>query len=251
MKKHLLALIFALLPLTLWAHEHADIRITTGKLVINGPSAAIATYFPLGEAPSNNLPDFPGGTYASELTFSAFDLTSPPGNGALVRMDLVSVTGPAGGSFSFWEAGATAPTLTRATGWTAGGADQPSFFVSEDGSGYGHIHGRVFTMSKPGVYQVTFRAVDTTGHYTTSNAFVVQFTVLQTPQLTISKVSGNIRLTFTSRADLVYDIQSSTSLQANDWETIGDPLDGTGGALQFTESMAGRPRVFYRLVEYQ
>ena len=113
------------------------------------------------------------------------------------------------------------------------------------------IHGRVFTANRAGAYDVTFRAVDTLGHYTASLPFVVHFTALAPPQILISKVSQSIKLTFTSRANLSYDVQSSPTLNANGWTTIGDPLDGTGGALEFTDPIASRPRVFYRLVEYQ
>ena len=133
----------------------------------------------------------------------------------------------------------------------AAGADQASFFASEDATGYGHIHGRLFTTNKPGSYQVTFRSVDTLGNYATSLPIVVTFTAINPPQLSISKVGSDIRLTFTGRANVIYDVQSSTTLNANDWTTIGGPLDGTGAILQFTDAIAGRPRAFYRLVEYQ
>ena len=256
MKKLILTLFLATTCLLARAHDHIEVRQVPGNpsqlgIIITATNLnPLATYFPLGELPSLDLFAFPGGTYATELTFSAFDSTSATLGSALVRVDLLSVTGPAGGTLSFWEAAASSPTWTRPSGWTSTVSDKPSFLISEDNTGYGHIHGRAFTASKPGTYDVTFQVVDTLGHYTASAPFVVHFTVISPPQLSISKVGASIRLDFTSRANLIYDVQSSTTLHANDWTTI-DTLDGTGGALQFTDPISSRPRVFYRLVEYQ
>jgi len=256
MKKLLLSLFLAATSQLAWGiHDHIEVRQVPGNpsqlgIIVTGTNLTpVATYFPLGQSPSLNLYAFPGGAYATELTFSAFEATSATLGTAFVRVDILAVSGPAGGTFSFWEDGATSPTWTRPVGWSTAGADKPSFDISEDNTGYGHIHGRAFTTSQPGIYSVTFQVVDTLGHYTASAPFVVQFTAISPPQLSISKVGLSIKLDFTSRDGLVYDIQSSTNLNPNDWTTI-DTLDGDGGALQFTDPIAGRARVFYRLVEY-
>jgi len=249
-----LCLVLSIFPGTsgLQAHEHLEVGfdpLNASRLAINGNLSQNATFFPLGEAPSLDLFAFPGGTYASELTFSAFDnIDSPPGN-AFVRIKLLSVTGPSGGTFSFWEAGSTAATWTRATGWTTTTGDQPSLAASEDETGYGHIHGRAFTAGKPGVYDATFQAVDSLGNYTASLPFVIRFTALAPPALALGFQGAHVRLAFTGRAGLTYDVQSSTTLQPGSWTTV-DTLDGTGSALEYTEPLNGRPRVFYRIVEY-
>lgn len=249
-----LCFILSLVPGTslLQAHEHLEVGfdpLNVSRLSINGNLTQKATYFPLGESPSLDLYAFPGGTYASELTFSAFDnIDSPPGN-AFIRVKLTGVTGPSGGTFSFWEAGSTSATWTRSTGWTETMGDGPSLAASEDETGYGHIHGRAFTASKPGVYDATFQAVDSLGNYTASLPFVVRFTALAPPALAFGFQGANVRLTFTGRAGLTYDVQSSTSLQPGSWSTI-DTLDGTGVSLEFTEPRNNRPKVFYRIVEY-
>jgi hypothetical protein len=264
MKKLIRLLCFAGTCLLAQAHDHIETRQVP---VPGNPSQLeiiatatnlnpIATYFPPGEKPSTDLFAFPGGTYATLLTFSAFESTSATLGDLFVRADILSVTGPAGGTFSFWEAGQPSSAWTLPVGWTASEVDKPSITVSEDESGYGHLHGRVFTTNKPGTYDVTFQVVPYdpnnptyTGPYTASASFVVHFTVIDPPQLSISKVDESVRLAFTSRANLSYDVQSSTTLSATGWTTI-DTLDGTGGALEFIEPIANRPRVFYRLVEY-
>lgn len=256
MKKLLLSLFLIGLCQFAWGiHDHIEVRQVPGNpsqlgIIATGTNLTpLATYFPPGQSPSLDLYAFPGGAYATELTFSAFEATSATLGSVFVRVDILAVSGPAGGTFSFWEVGATSPTWTRPSGWTNTVNDKPSLLISEDNTGYGHLHGRAFTTNQPGTYDVTFQVVDTLGHYTASAPFVVHFTAISPPQLSISKVGLSIELAFTSRPDLIYDIQSSTTLNANDWTTI-DTLDGDGGTLQFTDPIAGRPRVFYRLVEY-
>lgn len=251
MKNHIPSLILLLWVATGSAHDHIETRkdpLDPNRLAVVGKFNQTATYFPLGEAPSFALLNLPGGAYTSELTFSAFDNISPPPGGALVRVDVLSVVGPDGGNFSFWEAGATTPTWRRASGWSE--SDRPAIYASEDGSGYGHIHGRAFSMDRAGIYEVTFQAVDELGHHTPSTPFVVQFTAIDPPQLFIAAAGPTLTLSFPSRPDLVYDLQSSTTLDTYNWTTI-DTKDGDGGDVEFSDSLDNRPKVFYRLVEYQ
>ena len=253
MKNFLLALLLAGLPCTLSAHDHIEIGLASGtqRLVFSGDASQLATYFPIGETPSTYLANFPGGTFARELSFSAFDHSAPPPAGAFVCVEVLAVTGPPGSILSFWEAGASAPIWSRPAGWVATAGDRPSISVSESGNGYGHIHGRAFTTSEAGHYELKIRAIDITGPHQPSEDFVIVFNALQTPQLAISLVSSDVSLSFISREGLSYDVQTSTSLAVDDWHIIGEPLDGTGSSLQFTDPIAARSRVFYRLVEYQ
>lgn len=253
MKNIFVATLFFASAWNAMAHDHIETRRDPGdpgRLSVYGDFTQTATFFPLGEAPSFALENLPGGAYTSELTFSAFDNTTPPPNGALIRVDILSVAGPDGGNFSFWEAGATTPTWTRPSGWSATESDHPAVYASEDGSGYGHMHGRAFSMDREGTYEITFQAVDELGHYTTSPPFVVRFTAIEPPQLSVSADGPVLTLTFPSRPDLVYDLQSSTTLDPYDWSTI-ETVDGDGGNLQLLDSLGGRQKVFYRLVEYQ
>jgi hypothetical protein len=84
-----------------------------------------------------------------------------PALGSQIRMRIVSVSGPPGGQFSFWEAGATSPTILV----PVSAANTNDWHISEnDGSPgsdpYGHIHGRRFAMTKPGFYVVGFQFFD-------------------------------------------------------------------------------------------
>ncbi|MEY4489123.1 MAG: hypothetical protein RIQ79_1631 [Verrucomicrobiota bacterium] len=239
--------------LRLAAHDHIEVGVDpadAARLGLSGPAYQLALYVPRGEPFSAYLPQFPGGAYPAELTFAADGDVLDFATGALPKMELVSVSGPEGACFSFWEIAATAPTWTRLTGWTSSATDRPSIIVYEDLTGYGHIHGRVFSVDQPGTYQVVFRAVDAVGVYSNSLPKTVTFTALATPQLSIRIESGDAKLSFTSRAGLTYDLQVSTDLQT--WANIDTHrfIDGTGASMELSDPLADRPRVFYRLVEY-
>ena len=83
-----------------------------------------------------------------------------------LRLESV-VSGPVGGTFSFFDHGAVTPTLSLGVGSSVGIGNL--FELSDDtlGAGgvgadpFGHIHGRRFAVDLPGSYQVGFRIVDT------------------------------------------------------------------------------------------
>jgi len=250
MKKLLLAF---LLPVTFHAaaHDHIDIGVDPddeNRLGLYGPVIQYALLVPVGEPFSGYAPNFPGGYYANELTFVTETYVLEPAPGADPRIEFLSVTGPEGSVLAFWEAGANSPTLSMPTGWSAP-PDTPLSFPVELG-GDGHLHGRIFTATHAGTYQLTFRAIATAGSWTPSLPKTITFHVLPTPPLSIAVSDGNIELQFKSRTNLNYDIQVSTSLTSNDW-TIADTLLGTGGTLVWSDPLNNRPRIFYRLVEYQ
>ncbi len=235
------------------AHDHIEVGEDpqdASRLGLAGPAFQLLLHVPKGEPFSGFLPLFPGGFYATELTFSSAENELDFAAGALPRVELVSVAGPVGASLGFWEVGATAPTFSRPTGWAAPEGDRPSFAVYEDASGYGHLHGRAFTVDQPGDYQIVFRAIDDNSAFAPSLPETVTFRAQPAPQLAIRIEAGAAKLSFTSRVNLSYDLQVSTTLADTDWTTI-DFANGNGADLEFSDPLADRPRVFYRLVEYR
>lgn len=86
------------------------------------------------------------------------DATAP---GAVVAVEMLRVAGPDGGVFAFWEAGATEPSHELPVG--APGVHQWLLSESDGSPGadpFGHIHGRRWTATRPGIYDVVFRLVD-------------------------------------------------------------------------------------------
>lgn len=109
------------------------------------------------------------GYYMGGPTFTAAqgDGTEGPPAAAGAQLWIVvrAVDGPAGGHWSFWEAGesedyGTSITFTYATGTTNG---TNAFILSQlefQPDPYGHIHGRAFTADKPGLYTVWVQLAD-------------------------------------------------------------------------------------------
>ncbi len=88
--------------------------------------------------------------------------------GTYVQVKLLSVQGPSGASFGFWETPENGVDSTNLT-WSVTVPYQNGtnlIHVSEsDGSPgsdpYGHIHGRIYSVTKPGLYIATWQFVDT------------------------------------------------------------------------------------------
>ena len=142
----------------LHAHDHIEVGLVPGEesfLALDGPDFQLALYVPPGEPFSGYLSQFPGGWHACELTFTTELNALEPAEQADPRIEMVSVSGPPGGSFGFWEVGALEPTILLPVGWAESDASFPVVFAGDT-----HAHGRCFTMDKPGIYTVTFRAVD-------------------------------------------------------------------------------------------
>jgi len=253
MKK--IAFLLVVAATSLKAHDHVEVGLATAsatQLAMSGPSEQLAVYVPGGEPFSGYMPQFPGRYHTAELTFTTEVNAIFPASGANPRIELVSVNGPAGGNFAFWEAGATQPTWTRTSGWSSAQGNIPSFMVILNGNT--HAHGRCFTMDKPGTYVVTFRAVDAAGKFTTSTNKTVTFKAQQPPQMSIAMQGNHARLSFTSRVGLVYDLQACTDLPSGVWSNVvpHTGMDGFGNATNVTVTNARSlsPNAFYRLVEY-
>ncbi len=253
MKKFLI--LFCLLaPAVAQAHDHIEVGENPGnpgQLLLAGPAYQLALFVPPGEPLSGYLPDFPGGFFACELTFSTEVNALEPATGSMARVELVSVSGPVGASLAFWEVGATAPTWSRPAGWAAAGNDRPSLAVYQDQTGYGHIHGRAFTTDAAGPFVVTFRAVDENGVRSPSPDKAITFQAQAPPPLAIRMGGGDAVLSFVGRVGLAYDLQTRTNLASGPWATIHDWTDGLGAMREFSDPVAGKTRAFYRIVEYR
>ena len=238
-----------------FAHDHVEVGRATAnstQLAMFGPDVQVATYVPRGEPFSGYVPLFPGGYHAAELTFTSVANALSPATGANPRIEIISVVGPSGGNFSFWEVNATQPTWSRPTGWSSTQGGVPSFMVVV--SGDNHVHGRCFTMDRPGTYTVTFRAVATAGGFTPSTNKTITFRAQQPPQLSMSTSGSHVLLSFTNRNGFACDLQVSTDLMAGSWTNVParEFMIGSGARtnLILTNGLIGRPSAFYRLVEY-
>ena len=247
-------LLLSALIFTAWAHAHDHVEIgqspqNPGQLGLAGPGYQLALFIPQGEPFSGYAPDFPGAYFADELTFTTEVSALNPANGSDPVIELVSVTGPAGALFSFWESGAKTPTWSRPSGWNQTELDRPSFLVILGGET--HAHGRIFTTDRPGDYQIVFRARDKTNIFSSSTNFTITFHAQLPPPLSIRLKNGQALISFIPREYLVYDLQICTDLTANRWMNVEGNMGIDGNGLKTECSIPiNYPRAFFRIVEY-
>jgi hypothetical protein len=115
------------------------------------------------------------GLFNGGITLTALSLTNAggPAAGSFLTAEIVSVLGPAGGQFAFWESedlgGGASPLFSILTGGT-GLSYQFALSDASLGAGvagqdpFGHLHGRRFTTTTEGLYTVGFRVLDTSAN---------------------------------------------------------------------------------------
>lgn len=235
-----------------WGHDHVEVGVSpnnTTQLALDGPSFQLALYVPAGEVFSSYTPFFPGGYFASELTFTTENSILETALGADPEIELVSVAGPAGGSFSFWDVGSSTATWSRPCGWSQTSTDRTSFPVILNGDN--HAHGRAFSVDRPGDYQVTFRAVDRSALFQDSPDFTITFRAQSPPPLSIRLANGQAVISFTSRPNLTYELQICTQLSSGLWSpALSSSIDGNGNLREITLPLS-HPRAFFRLIEFK
>ena len=114
--------------------------------------------------------------YTDDLVFIALAATldnggPEPGAAALgtyIQVRLLNIEGPAGATFGFWETsqdGVDSSNLTWSVPVPYYNGTNLIHVTESDGSPgsdpYGHIHGRIYSFTKPGLYTVTWQFVDT------------------------------------------------------------------------------------------
>lgn len=161
------------------------------------------------------------GTFNSGPTLTAFHsfdtngaaLPNGPAAGSFIRSEILSVSGPAGGSFSFWEGGTNAaPFLTLAVGFAGQSAawdisDASLGAGTQGGDAFGHLHGRRFSTDLLGDYAVTFRFFDASQNgagggsiHAPSDPLTVKFSAVPEPSvLGLGVLGGVAALAFTRR----------------------------------------------------
>lgn len=168
--------------------------------------------------------------------------------GARIEAEVVQVDGPAGGSFGFWDSNgeedATELTFSVPVGERAG---TQRFRLSENQGQpgedpYGHIHGRRFSATVPGLYVVGFRLVDTGGNgpgggplHPPSEVFPV-YMQAGTTVGGISLDEGTLTVVYASERLKRYWLERSSRFPAtpSDWSPVAGPLVGTGKVERLT-----------------
>lgn len=195
-----------------------------------------------------------------------------PHTGAYIWVEIVSVKGPDGGNFGYWENGRSAAYDTPSVVMAANEpVDGVSFVISGgyDGSDqdpHGHFHGRAWTADKAGDYYVTYRFVDrsTSGPgggpwHTPSEPFTFHYKAGPDFQPVGKHVEGQgFVLTWKSgmgiwaeatipQTGVVFNVMRSSTMEADDWEKIGSVTGTIADEVSFTDSEPPEGKAFYRL----
>jgi hypothetical protein len=264
------------------SHEHvtAGARSKTpgSPLVLaNAADYADTSGYVFGLDAGDEGTPYAGYFYTGDLVLAALAGTPPFGGpeplaaalGSHIQAVLETVSGPKGATLGFWETtmddvDSTAITWSEPVGLERG---THRIDVSEtDGSPgsdpYGHRHGRLFSVTQPGFYQVGFRFVDSSTNgpaggpiHTPSERFYLNLQA----GLTLAGVfrgTNDVRLVFAAPSNLPdtgtapatqYQIESSPTLgAAANWQPVGAPV--TGDDHLHTNSIPNPPTArFFRL----
>ena len=204
------------------------------------------------------------GYYVGNLTPTALPTTPDHGGpdpaaaapGAFLQFRIACLEAPPGGAFGFWESGAASPSVSvmarqNSTNlWPLSEGDG-----SPDSDPYGHVHGRRYTATKPGLYKIGFTAVDTSTNglaggpiHTPSDELPVWFQAgVNIQSLVAEPLHGQLRVRFGAPIGFSWQVESSTTADVNGvWQPWGAPEPGADHFADVTSSITGE-RQFFRV----
>ena len=270
----------------LLAHDHMPAAATSnspGATLQYDPSATDYTTrsgFVFSLTPGTTDDPYLGYYYTDDQVFIALAATlnnggPEPGCAALgtyVQVKLLSVEGPSGASFGFWETAQDGVDSTNLT-WSLpvpfhNGTNLIHVSESDGSPGsdpYGHLHGRIYSVTKPGLYIATWQFVDTSTNGPGGGPVdlpSLPFSTYYQAGLTIAGISlatNGINIAFAAPShqpdDLStppanYTLQSSPALGLRaDWQPAADVIVGDDTLHTVTVPMAA-PQFFRLASDY-
>lgn len=209
------------------------------------------------------------GHHYGSITFTALPSTEfnggpTPGHalpGAHLELRVLSVSGPEGGRFGFWETpgdelDGTELTFSVPVGETAGTRQFP---LSENDGGagddpYGHYHGRFFSATRPGLYRVGFQAFDTSGNGPGGGPLHAPSEILPMyfqAGITIASIrltETGVEVSFVTQSGKNHFIDASENLaDPAAWKPVAGPLVGDGKLLTVANLPASAATGYLRL----
>lgn len=254
------------------AQDHGHLNVGAANAIAGSPltwdngSDFIATSDYVKTLEFTNAAKY-AGYYQGNITLTALaqtpafggPVTGAPALGSVVVAKVQLISGPADGRFGFWDSTSTTqPTISVGVGETSA-----AVFRVTQGNGapgedpFGHIHGRRFTATKPGLYQVGFQAFDVSTNgpgggpiHTPSEVIPVWFQA----GVTIRSVEpdfedGHVHIQFAAPVGRSWQVEATDSLSPADWQSAGPIVAGQD---LFDEVMHLKPPGtlrFYRIRE--
>ncbi len=176
--------------------------------------------------------------------------------GSCLALELVSLAGPPGATLGLWETGQSAPSFTMNTG-EAPAANRLLLSQSQGGPAtdpYGCVEGRRVTLSQPGLYCLSFRAVDIStngigGAPVLSPSPV--YRVFFQAGLRINALSpqgSGVTASFGGDAGKTFYLERAATLDPTAaWQTVAGPLTGSSRLQSLTDPQGAVSAAFFRL----
>ena len=174
----------------------------------------------------------------SMTSLSADPLAPEPGHaapGAFLEVELVSVSGPAGATISFWDSNIAQgeKIFTVATG-TQDGTNRVGLSEGDGSPGsdpYGHIHGRNWSVTKPGIYTLGLRIIDTSENgpadgaiHEASDIYYIYFQADITVEV-FAKNEGVV-IWFPKPTGRTWALERKSGSVDAPWQTVVEPITG-------------------------
>jgi hypothetical protein len=217
----------------------------------------------------DNIPDLYPGLYQTATTFAALPATifnagpSPyaAALGTYIELRLVSLQGPAGGSLTIWnemDDPANPAVMFAIPVGTTNGTNRYNLSEGDptdpSADPYGHIHGRRFTLDKPGLYTLGLQLVDTSnngpnGGPAQSPSEITYFYLQAGLWLSDSSLSNNVataRFGLPGLTDYVFE--ASPTVTGTNWVSIANITGTSRSELRWVvDTNTTAPSRFYRI----
>ncbi|MBI1840449.1 MAG: hypothetical protein HYR88_06300 [Verrucomicrobia bacterium] len=255
-------------PLLSQSHSHLNAGALAARqnaplLFANAADFAPASYY-VKTLIQTNAGKY-AGYYQGSITLTALPQTAAHAGpdpqasapGSFIQASIVSVSGPAGGEFAFWENGAAKPTFSLQTGQTGTNLWRLSENDGSSGSDpYGHIHGRRFTATLPGVYTIGFQAFDTSTNgagggpiHTPSDIALIRFQAgVNMDFIEPDYEEGHVHVRFGAMEGFLWQLEATPAMSANPlWSPAGEPVVGADVFIEVIHDVPPGNRRFYRV----
>ena len=266
------------------AHEHlaAGANATTPAsplIFVNASDYNTDSGYVFGLDSGDPGSPYNGWYFTSDLVFVALAATPNYGGpeaqaaaiGSHIEIVLETVDGPKGATFAFWETTQNGVDSTNLT-WTmpVGLTNGTNHIVVSESDGspgsdpYGHIHGRLYTVDRPGLYRIGFHFADTSTNgpgggpiQAPSDRFYLYMQADVT--IAIATATNGVSLTFAAPSNLPdsgaapatnYQLESTPALGPSaNWQPAGDVIVGDDHMHSVTLPTTNRA-AFFRLNTY-
>lgn len=247
-------------------HQHLNVGATSktqnAQLIwANGADFAASSDY-LNTMSLSNSGRF-AGFYNGNITLTGLPATSDKGGpdeqsaalGSVLQFKVACLAGPAGGSFGFWDGGSAAPSISVPVGEATTNLWKLSENDGSTGSDpYGHIHGRRFSATKPGIYMIGFTAVDTSTNGTGGGAIHTPSEQLRVyfeagvNMRSVQAIQTGTRIRFAAPANFSWQVYACPAVGANAvWLPVGGAVTGDDYFHEVVDSGSAQGAKFYQI----